>query len=394
MRNEAAEQRSALVEHTFKRLYGTRPTVWSRAPGRVDLMGSHTDYNAGLVMTMAIERDTWIAARPRNDTCVRVYSLNVGGGCVFELDDISRAADEASAWSNYLRGMASVLGAAGYSLRGLDAVVHSSVPLGSGLSSSAALEMAAALAFAQIGGFSVDAVEMATLGQRAENEFVGVSCGILDQFSSALGRAGCALLLDCRNLKVKDVRIDDSLAVVICDTGAERRLANTAYDDRRRQCEAGVQIMASVEPRIRALRDVSLADFERLEHLLPPIVARRCRFIVEENARVLEMAEALPRGDQQQLSRLFAASYRGARDGYEIGAPAMEAMIGAMRGARGIVAARQAGAGFGGCMVALVEAALVQRFASDVEMAYVRATSIQPTIYATAAAPGAAVLTL
>jgi galactokinase len=381
------EDRFAHMTREFERIFGRRPVVWSRAPGRVDLMGSHTDYNLGYVMTMTVDRDTWLAARPREDKIVTVYSLDVPGGGQFELDDIGH--DRAAPWTNYVRGVALALSEAGYPLRGFDGLVHSTVPLSSGLSSSAALEMATAILFREISGFTIEPLEMALLGQKAENQFVGVNSGILDQYSSVMGRAGSAILLDCRDLTHSVWPIVAGLQAVICDTRAQRQLTGSEYDDRRAQCEEGVRLLRRVYPDIVALRDVNLEQFEDYETELPPVVARRCRFIIEENRRVLDLAQALESGDVSGLANLMAESYRGARDLYEIGAPAMAAMMSAMQSAPGVIGARQAGAGFGGCMVALVEETQVEVFVQHVERQYRADTGTQPDVYPTRPAAGA-----
>ncbi|MBK8799738.1 MAG: galactokinase [Anaerolineales bacterium] len=338
----------------FMRLYGGEPTLWTRAPGRVDLMGSHTDYNDGFILTMTIDRDTWIAARPRDDGRIRLHSLNVQGGGEFDLAQIEF--NRRARWTNYMAGVVKIMQAAGYTVRGFDALVHTTVPVASGLSSSAALEMAAARLVEQLSGQTIDPVTLARLGQRAENQFVGVNCGILDQYTSAVGRAGCALLLDARHLTSQDIPLAAGLQVVIGDTRAPRNLAGTEYDERRTQCEEGVRLIRTVAPGVAALRDVSVAEFEQYVGLLPDLVARRCRFIVEENARVQAMAQALPAGDCAALHRLFADSYTGACELYELCVPSMDAMLAAMRSAPGFIAGRQArrlwrlpgGAGGGG----------------------------------------------
>lgn len=353
-------------------------------------MGSHTDYNMGYVMTMTIDRDTWIAARPRADRQVRIRSLNIGGVSNFDLDRIEE--DSSVPWSNYVRGMALVLQGAGYELRGFDGLIHSTVPFGSGLSSSAAIEMATAVTFQQLSAFTLDPLEMALLGQKAENEFVGVNTGILDQYSSAMGQAGCAIQLDCRHLTSENVRLASALGVVICDTRAERKLIGSEYDDRRAQCEEGVRILRRQDPAVEALRDVTLAQLAAAESGMSPLVARRCRFIIEENQRVLDLAPALETGDTDALNELFSASYQGARDLFEIGAPAMAAMMGAMQSGPGVAAARQAGAGFGGCMVALVKQSQTQHFCAHVQQAYAAQTGIQPRTFAVVPSPGAGVL--
>ena len=381
------EERKATIAEKFNEFFGTQPEIWSRAPGRVDLMGSHTDYNMGYVMTMTVDRDTWIAARPRTDRIVRIRSLNVTGESRFSLDDIKH--DQRVSWSNYVRGMAKVMQDAGHDLQGFDGLVDSTVPFGSGLSSSAAIEMATAVTFQQLSGFQLDPLTMALFGQKAENEFVGVSTGILDQYSSALGKEGCALELDCRNLTHKNSLIAPGLAVVICDTRAERNLAGSEYDDRRNQCEAGVRILQRHYPEIKALRDVTIEQFTAHETEMPEVVAKRCRFIIEENQRVLDLAAALPLGNPATLHQLFAASYTGARDLFEIGAPAMEAMMQAMQTGPGVVGARQAGAGFGGCLVALVEEDATADFSNHVKQTYEKNTNIEPRIFNVAASAGA-----
>ncbi len=395
-------RRREAIELEFVKLYGGPPTDWLRAPGRVDLMGSHTDYNDGHVLTMTVDRDTWIAVRRRDDRRVAIASLNLPGTADFSLAAIERDPDVP--WTDYVRGAARVLQEDGTDLAGFDALLHSSVPFGSGLSSSAAIEIATLLAFDAVGGSHHEPLELAILGQRVENEFVGVSCGILDQYTSVLGTAGHALLLDCRALRSRPVAIAADLAVVICDTRAPRQLAGSEYDERRAQCEAGAaHIAASTAeaaatktagtPAITALRDVSLELFEAHEAELPAVVARRCRFILEEDRRALDLAEVLPSGDRAALARLFEASFRGAIELFEIGAPSMLAMHQAMDDAPGLVARRQAGAGFGGCLVALVEREAVEAFSAYVGRAYASATGIEPSVFAVEAAAGAGPLT-
>lgn len=381
------DDRKDMMGREFARRFGGAPSLWARAPGRVDLMGSHTDYNQGLVLTMTVDRDTRIACRPRADRRVVIHSMNIDSGDEFALDDIARRCD--AEWVNYVRGVAAVFQQEAYPLRGFDGLVHSTVPLSSGLSSSAALELATAVAFKMLGGWDIDPVSLAVLCRRAENEFVRVNCGILDQYTSALGQAGCALMLDCRSLTSRPVPIRDDIRIVICDTKAKRELSRSEYSERRAQCEAGAMQLARFYPGVKALRDVTLAELAAHASDLPPIIAKRCGFVIDENDRVRAMGRALPAGDRAAINALAAASYEGARDLYEIGSPHMAAMMTAMRNAPGVIGARQAGAGFGGCMVAFVDAQSTDAFADSVQCDYAASTGIHSAVYVVRAAPGA-----
>ncbi|HLC06525.1 MAG TPA: galactokinase [Anaerolineales bacterium] len=382
--------RRILITSEFESRFGAFPSVWVRAPGRVDLMGSHTDYNEGFVLTMSIDRDTWIAARPKADRVATIYSLDAAGGGSFNLDDIQ--SDAVSPWTNYVRGVAKVFQDEGYALQGFDGLIQSTIPLGSGVSSSAALEVATAVLLRALGGWDIDPLKLALLGQRAENEFVGVRCGILDQYSSALGRAGHTLLLDCRQLTSEARPLAKGLAIVVGDTRARRQLTASSYEERRAECEEGAGRLAELNSGVSALRDVSLDQLLAHRDALPEVILRRCRFVIEEDARVREMAAALESGERESIRRAARESYVGARDLFEIVSPEMENMIEAMNRSPGVIGARQAGAGFGGCMVAVVEADQVEPFLEHVKREYSSATGLEPMVYPVYPAEGAGLL--
>lgn len=272
-------------------------------------------------------------------------------------------------------------------VRGFDGVIHSTVPVASGLSSSAALECATAVIFQQLGNWSLDPRRMAQLCQRAENEFVGVNCGILDQFSSCLGEDGCALLLDCRDLSTRPIPVAPGIQVIICDTRAPRRLAGGEYAERRKQCDEGAARLG-----VHALGEITESDLTHRSSTWPKVIRDRCRFIVAESRRVLDFADALTRGDRTTIRELTRASFDGARNLFEICSPPMVAMMEAMTASPGLIGARQAGAGFGGCMVALVDEDRAVEFTQAVRAHYRQATGIMPEVYPVTAQTGAGLL--
>jgi galactokinase len=277
----------------------------------------------------------------------------------------------------------------GFRPAGADAVIHSTVPIGGGLSSSASLEVAAALMFQTVGSFTLGPKETALVCQQAENRSAGVMCGVLDQYSSIFGKRGAAMLLDCRSLSHIEVKIPSDIMIVICDTNVPRTLAGSEYGKRRAECEEGTGILRGLDPAILTLRDVSAPVFERLKGALPGTIARRCRFIVEENQRVMDFTAAVVRDDRPAMRKLCAESFGGLRDLYEKSVPQMERMFEAMSEAPGAVAARQSGGGFGGCMIAYVEADKVEAFSEHVLRAYGEKTGIAPAVYVTEPSEGA-----
>lgn len=379
--------RKRRIEEAFVDKFGSHPEIWTRAPGRVDLMGSHTDYNEGFVMTMTIDRDVWLAAIPRPDKKIRICSMNVRGEAEFGLDDIRKS--QKHRWTDYVKGVAWAANQAGLPLSGFDGLLHSTVPIGSGVSSSAALEASVAVLLAELGQWPVNGLELAVLCQKAENDFVGVNCGILDQYTSILGADKSAVNLDCRSLTHRLVPIDPRINVVISDTRMKRELTGSEYSERRNQCELGAAYFATKFPGVTTLRDVSLTQFNQYRHDLEDVIQRRCQFILEENQRVHSLESAFRDGAYDRIGELMQASYLGARDLYEIGSDEYEHMMTAMLNAPGVIGARQAGAGFGGCMVAFVYQKQLEAFVEHVTRSYFEATKIEPYVYPVKAVEGA-----
>jgi galactokinase len=378
------------IQKKFEGRYGGKARIY-RAPGRVNLIGEHTDYNDGFVMPAAIDFYTWVAAAPREDRKLVVYSENVAGGAEFDLDAPHPRPQHQ--WSDYVFGVAVVLEQAGHRLRGANLLVSGDVSIGAGLSSSAAIEVATGCALLGNSGVPIDRVELARLCQRAENEFVGMRCGIMDQFISCCGRADEALILDCRSLDYRLLPLPPDVSLVISNTMVKHELAGGEYNKRRAECEAGVRRLAQALPHVRALRDVSPAELEQEGRDLPEVVYRRCRHVVSENARVVEAAGALDRGDVAAFGRLMGESHRSLRDDYEVSCAELDLMVELASKVEGTFGARMTGGGFGGCTINLVRSDRVEDFQRAVAQGYERVTGRAPEIYVSTAAAGAAEVT-
>ncbi|MGQ9555996.1 MAG: galactokinase [Anaerolineae bacterium] len=367
--------------------YGREPEVITRAPGRVNLIGEHTDYNDGFVLPIAIDRAVYIAAASRSDDSVRLQALDFNDRASFNLAAIHF--DKQHLWSNYPRGVAWVLQRRGFALSGMDAIISGDVPIGAGLSSSAAIEVAVTKTFQALAGLAIPATELALAAQEAENRFVGMNCGIMDQFISVLGQRGHALLIDCRSLEHEPVPIPAGCSVIVANTMKQRGLVDSEYNRRRAECEEGVRLLKHVLPNIRALRDVSPLDLERFGHLLPETVLRRCRHVVGENARVLEAVAALRQGNGGRFGELMLASHASLRDDYEVSCAELDLMVEAALDEPGVNGARMTGAGFGGCTVTLVQADYTERVATAVREKYTAWCGIVPEVYVFQAEAGA-----
>jgi galactokinase len=358
-----------------------------RAPGRVNLIGEHTDYNDGFVMPVAIDLSTWAKLSPRDNRKLHVFSENYAEEIEEDLDDPNIIPRRR--WSDYPIGVAVMLERAGHRLRGASLQLRSEVPIGSGLSSSAAIEVATACALVANSGLNIDRRELALLCQQAENEFVGARVGIMDQFVSLFGKEHKALLLDCRSLEFRLLPLPDNVRLIICNTMVKHALASSAYNERRAQCEAGVKHLAKFLPHVTALRDVTLEQLEQYREGLPEVVYRRCRHVITENARVLAAAEALERDELHNFGKLMAASHESLRDDYEVSSRELDVMVELARRGEGVYGARMTGGGFGGCTVNLVRTENVEEFSVRVPQGYEEETKLKPEIYICTAANGA-----
>ncbi len=367
----------------FHQRFGEKPVWIVRAPGRVNLIGEHTDYNDGYVLPMAIDRATWIALRPRTSRQVQLYSLDHVAACSFSLESIER---DRMHWSEYPKGVAHTLLAHGYPLSGWEGVTACDIPMGAGLSSSASFELAVARAFSAVSGFAWDKQLMARLCQQAENQWVGVKCGIMDQMISAIGEEGKAILIDCRDNAHRAVPLPQGVTVVIMDTMTRRGLVESAYNQRRQQCQEAAKAFGA-----KALRDVDLDTYLQKAELLHPVTRRRAKHVITENQRTLDAAAAMERGDATTLGILMRDSHTSLRDDFEVANDALNSIVDAAQSHVGCLGARMTGAGFGGCAVALVATSMVESFMQHVDETYQKNNNTTPNLYSANASAGASI---
>jgi galactokinase len=359
------------------------------APGRVNLIGEHTDYNDGFVLPMAIERRTYVAAAARPDRRIVAFSRTLGSFAEADLD--APGPPRRGAWVDFVEGTAQALRKRGVDVVGANLLVDSNVPTGAGVSASAALEISVGLALSALSGRAdIDRIELALAGQAAEHEYVGTLSGIMDQYISALGQAGHALLIDCRSLEPTPVPIAlEGTSVVVIDTRVKHDLATSEYNKRRAECHQAVELLAAALPGIRALRDVSVESFEQHAELLPYVVKKRARHVVHENARTLAAVKALEGGDLAEFGRLMVESHRSLRDDYQVSSAELDLSVEAALATKGVYGARMTGGGFGGCAVALVSDNAIPLLEENVKQAFRRRSLGDPEIFASRACPGA-----
>jgi galactokinase len=387
------------ARQSFARAFGGADIHISAAPGRINLIGEHTDYNDGFVLPMAIDRHVIVAFAPREDRVLRAHAVEFGETREVSLETLARrTAGETGKWGKrggwfgYLAGVAWALLGAGHVLRGADLAIVSDLPVAAGLSSSAALEMAVARALADVSDLAWDPVAFARRAQRAEHEFAGVSCGIMDQLSVAAAREGCAILIDCRSLDTRDVPIPEDARILVFDSGVRRQLASSAYNDRRAACDRVVAAARAKHSWVRALRDVDDALLAEIAPSLDPVDVRRAAHVVAENQRPAALADAFRAGDLGRAGRLMILSHASLRDLYEVSSPHLDALVDLAISEPGCTGARLTGAGFGGCVIAIVEAGSVERVMSSVETGYEQRMGRATNAFVCRAAEGARVL--
>ncbi len=378
-----------MIEKTFESFFGVSPEAVVRAPGRVNLIGEHTDYNDGFVLPAAIDRYIDFAGRRRRDRTVRAYSVDFRDSVEFSLDDIQR--DSAHPWSNYLRGVSKLLQEDGHRLGGADVAFGGDVPREAGLSSSAALEVGATTFWQRLMDLRLDPVYVVKLSRRAENEFVGVPCGIMDQFISTLGRADHALFLDCRDLAYRHVPLRADVRIVVCNSGVKRALAQSEYEVRLKQCRQAVAQIATTGLAVKSLRDVDLDDLESARGTLTEVLLKRARHVVSENQRTLEAVKVLEEGDVERFGELMNASHVSLRDDYEVSSKELDVLVELAWKQPGVLGARMTGAGFGGCTVNLVRQDATEAFVVGVGRGYQEALGLKAEIYVCQASDGALV---
>jgi galactokinase len=372
---------------------GTPPDAASvrvvRAPGRVNLIGEHTDYNDGFVLPAAIDLEMRIAYVPSADGRVRLASAQTGDAIEFDANDPGKPE---GGWRDYVAGTAWSMREAGLPTSGFTGILESSVPVGAGLSSSAALELASAWALSGASPPPTDPLSLARIAQRAENDYVGMRCGLMDQFASAAGAADAAVLLDCRTLDHRPVALPDGLRICVIHTGVPRTLVGSAYNDRRSDCERAVRVIQHTEPQVKALRDVDAAMLERVGSDLDELAFMRARHVIDENARVLAAIDAFAAGDLDAIGQLFGASHASLRDLYEVSCPELDVLVDIAAATPGVVAARMTGAGFGGCTVNLVRPEAIEELQRRVMTDYRARTGREPRMWVVRAVDGAGAL--
>ena len=372
----------------FKTIYRKPPTHIIRAPGRVNLIGEHTDYNGGFVLPITIDRYTNLLVSKNDEEKIRLYDMKYKEKEEFDLDNIKKS--QQKKWSNYQRGIAKILLETGYKIGGMDVLVFGEVPEGAGLSSSASIEIATLLSFKELYDLEIKPLEMIELARKAENEFVGVQCGIMDQFASLLSKEGNALFIDCRSLEYQYVPLLlKGCSFLVCNSMVERKLAESSYNKRRKDCKYALRAFHKILPRIGTLRDISVDDFMRYGGLLSKKSRKRIKHYIYENERVKQAVEALKKGNARVFGELMFQSHKSLKELYEVSTDELDLLVEIGKDEPGILGARLTGAGFGGCVIYLVEDSIVEKLKEKILNVYSKITGLSPQFYKVVPSKGA-----
>ncbi len=377
------------IRTTFRELYEQEPVI-IRSPGRVNLIGEHTDYNNGFVLPAAVNKEIYFAIAPNNTDTANFYSYDLKEQISFNLDAVKPSA---TAWANYLLGVIAQFQKAGYTIKGFDLVFGGNIPIGAGLSSSAAMECGLGFALNHIYELGVDKLSLAKMGQKAEHEYAGVMCGIMDQFASVFGKQDHAIKLDCRSLEYTYYRLEmKDYHIVLCDTQVKHSLASSEYNTRRQECEAGVAILQKHYPEVHSLRDASIAMLEQHQHEFDPVIYKRCTYVVSENNRVEEACQALERGDLQLFGEKMYSSHQGLQHDYEVSCSELDFLVEQARKSDAVLGARMMGGGFGGCTINLVKNSELNAFTEQMAKAYKQQFGIELKTYVAQIVDGSSLL--
>jgi galactokinase len=380
-------------QNTFERftsLYGEKPEVLVSAPGRVNLIGEHTDYNDGFVLPVALDRSIYLAAGPRNDNILSIHSIDLQSSVSIPLDSLAFNSKET--WSNYTIGVAAQYVGRGMPVRGANICVRGNVPIAAGLSSSAALEVASTIAFQVLNTHDISLMDMIKISCQAETQFVGVQCGIMDQFISMMGKKDHAMFLDCRNLYFENVEFPRHVKIVICDTGIKRELMRSAYNQREAECEEAVRQISKMKPGASSLRDLSVEEFRELKPKMTSLARRRAQHVISENERVVKSVAALRSQDLSTLGRLMLESHQSLRDDFDVSSDELNAFVDIVSGMKGVYGARMTGAGFGGSAICIADERHIDELVDSLKTEYPKQAGRSFTIYITQPHHGAAVV--
>lgn len=382
------KEKALLLKPSFQKVFQREPEVYISAPGRVNLIGEHTDYNEGFVLPAAVNMHIIMLSTLREDKKINLYSHKFKKIVSFTSDNITYNKEDM--WSNYEMGVAKMLVEKGYKLSGADILIGGDVPINAGLSSSAAVEVATTLTFKELFGLDISEIEIIKLSQRAENEFVGVGCGIMDQFASCLSKKNYAIFIDCRSLEYKYIPFKtEDIKIFLANTNVERALIGSEFNKRRSESAEGAEILSRYIPDVKSLRDISLEDFNKYKNHLPKVIAKRCEHVINENNRVIESIEGLKNNDISRLGELMWKSHDSLRELYEVSSRELDLMVDIAGNTEGVLGSRLLGGGFGGCTISIVKNESIEKLKENIMLEYPKKTGIQPEIYICSAEEGA-----